>query len=234
MNFKIVIRAGKCEKYISRCLHSVLNQTEHNWNAVVMVDDWGDKTLERAKAFECDKIKVYWHLKPTGLSYNIYYGSKLSLTEPDDILGYLDGDDSLTNKALFYAGRLHRKGALITYGSFNSERTGKLHRWNKEMPRGTNHRKSRFYTSHFKTMRGKVFREIPESYFKHKKEWIPCASDIALTMPALDLVHPRYVKHLNKPVYIYNDLNPHNVNRDKQRKWKKLIQAKKPLKRLFS
>jgi len=231
--FRIIIRGRNCENYIVRCLNSVLMQDE-KFMCTIILDPCTDRTVEIIKSMVDDRFTIVHNKEKMGLGHNIWYGMQVCGAQPEDICVFLDADDYLGLNALRVVNKVYsKKKCLATYGSFVALSTGKLHHWNNKLPKGVNHREYRFSTSHLKTVKGKVLSRIPEEYFIHKDKFVPCASDVALMMPVIDLIGTKNLYHVKKKIYYYNDKNPDSKTREKQKKWKRIVQAKKPLKRMF-
>jgi glycosyltransferase involved in cell wall biosynthesis len=89
----IVIPAYKAEKFINETLDSVVNQTYRNIEAFVIDDGSPDNTLEMARKFESEKLKVLTQknqgacvARNKGLSMST--GKYIQFLDADDVLSY--------------------------------------------------------------------------------------------------------------------------------------------------
>lgn len=93
MNKKIsvIVAVYNTEKYLDRCIESLLNQTYKNIELVIVEDCSTDSSRKLLKKYKENKnIKVFYNRKNRGLSYSRNYGLKKST---GDFIGYIDSDD---------------------------------------------------------------------------------------------------------------------------------------------
>lgn len=91
--FSIIIPVYNVEKYINKCLESVFNQTEDDYEVIVVNDGTQDKSIELIKDYN---IKII-NQKNQGLSQARNKGAKLAKGE---YLIFLDSDDYLEKDTL--------------------------------------------------------------------------------------------------------------------------------------
>lgn len=90
MLVSIIIPVYNIEKYLSRCLKSVINQTYKNLEIIIINDGSTDKSLFIANKFASDqRVKIYTQ-KNRGLSAARNYGISLASGE---YISLVDGDD---------------------------------------------------------------------------------------------------------------------------------------------
>lgn len=93
MNKKIsvIVAVYNTEKYVERCLNSLLNQTYQNLEIIVVEDGSTDNSKEVLKKYSNnDKIKLIYNKKNSGLSYSRNVGLE---NVTGDYIGYIDSDD---------------------------------------------------------------------------------------------------------------------------------------------
>ena len=93
MNKKIsvIVAVYNTEKYLDRCIESLLNQTYKNMELVIVEDCSTDSSRKLLKKYKENKnIKVFYNRENRGLSYSRNYGLKKST---GDFIGYIDSDD---------------------------------------------------------------------------------------------------------------------------------------------
>lgn len=92
LKYTVIICGYNIEDYIETAVNSVLEQDYENYEIILVNDGSQDKTLEKIKKYESDKVKIVNNVKNKGLgaSRNI----AVSIATGDYIL-YLDGDDTM-------------------------------------------------------------------------------------------------------------------------------------------
>lgn len=94
MRVSIIVPVYNAEKYLSACIESVINQTNSNWELILVDDGSSDKSLDICKSYAEEhktKIKVY-HKKNEGQYLTRMFGIELCTGE---YIGFLDADDFL-------------------------------------------------------------------------------------------------------------------------------------------
>lgn len=93
MNKKIsiIVAVYNTEKYLKKCLNSLLNQTYQNLEIIVVEDCSTDNSKEVLKKYSHnDKVKLIYNKKNSGLSYSRNVGLE---NATGDFIGYIDSDD---------------------------------------------------------------------------------------------------------------------------------------------
>ena len=88
----IIIPVYNAEKYISKCLDSILNQTEKDFEIIIIDDGSQDRSLERCKyygknekrvkVFYIKKIQVFQKARNTGIKHS--NGDYITFVDIDD------------------------------------------------------------------------------------------------------------------------------------------------------
>lgn len=94
MKISIVVPVYNCERYINECIESVINQTNDNWELVLVNDGSTDKSAEICNIYSNkypDKILAF-HKENEGQFLTRKYGI---LKCTGDYVGFLDADDLL-------------------------------------------------------------------------------------------------------------------------------------------
>lgn len=118
MKVSIVIPVYNVEKYICRCIDSVLAQSYKNFEVVVVDDQSPDRSIELVESYQSEKIRIIKHTQNRGLPASRNTGVKHSY---GDYLLFLDSDDFLKPYALekcIATAQDHQSDIV----SFNSER----------------------------------------------------------------------------------------------------------------
>lgn len=93
MNKKIsiIVAVYNTEKYLKKCLNSLLNQTYQNLEIIVVEDCSTDNSKEVLKKYSHnDKVKLIYNKKNSGLSYSRNVGLE---NATGSYIGYIDSDD---------------------------------------------------------------------------------------------------------------------------------------------
>ena len=89
----VIVPVYNTEKYLRRCLNSLVNQTLEDIEIIVIDDCSPDNSKEILKEYEKkykDKIKVFHNKTNKGIGYNRNYGIKKATGE---YIGFVDSDD---------------------------------------------------------------------------------------------------------------------------------------------
>ena len=97
MKVSVVVPVYNVEKFISRCLDSLLSQTYQDFEIIVVDDCSLDSSISLVETYESDKIEIHSHDKNKGLSASRNTGVQYCT---GDYLLFLDADDFLTPNAL--------------------------------------------------------------------------------------------------------------------------------------
>lgn len=93
MKVSVIVPVYNTEKYLRRCLDSLVNQTIEDIEIIVINDCSPDNSKEILKEYEKkhkDKIKVFHNKTNKGIGYNRNYGIKKATGE---YIGFVDSDD---------------------------------------------------------------------------------------------------------------------------------------------
>jgi glycosyltransferase involved in cell wall biosynthesis len=230
MKFHILVRAYNAEKYIGKCIRSILNQTIETWDALIVLDAPKDKTYSKVEPYVCDKIRCVVNKRRQGCSYNMYYGigqlcpgfsHGVNYFSPDDAVAILDGDDWLPKHALRIVEKTYEAhpDALVTYGSYTRSSDGRKTKTSRPYPKGSNVRTAKWRASHLKTFRWSLVPMIKPNWFRDRHgNWLPAASDLALMIPLIRTVGLSKCIHIPKITYRYR--NDAHERCDKKIQWR--------------
>lgn len=113
MKYSIIIPVYNTEKYIEKCIESVLNQTYKNFEIIIINDGSTDKSEEILKTYEKNnKITIITQTNH-GLSYSRNIGIKKST---GDYVLFLDSDDYYELNLLEKLNEVARKEDMIKFG----------------------------------------------------------------------------------------------------------------------
>lgn len=117
MRFSVIVPLYNCEKYIDKCLESLINQKYNDYEIIVVNDGSTDKSLEIVNSLIYDKknIKVITQ-ENQGLSGARNTGIKNSIGE---YLVFIDADDFVEESLLFELDKTISDQDIIIYGFYS-------------------------------------------------------------------------------------------------------------------
>ena len=237
--FNIIVPVFNAEKYIKKCLNSIIKQSYKNYQVKVIDDCSTDYSYELALEI-CSRYENFYISKNSrrlGALNNINKLLSLNVEEPSKTINILvDGDDYLYSGDVLDI--LYEKyintNCLITYGSHLSSKGIQGKRYPRLIRNLNLYRKYFWYASHLKTFRHDLWLSINQNDLLDKNgQYFPCASDLAIMFPMLEMAGNRqqYVKDI---LYVYNEFNPisnHNIRRKEQISAANQIRRKKRYKK---
>jgi glycosyltransferase involved in cell wall biosynthesis len=241
----VIVPFFNAQDYIKLCMESIAQQDYENYQLIMIDDASTDNSLSVVKStvenFSKDfqnKVKLVVNKNNYGAVHNHIHA--LNLTNNDDIIMLVDGDDWLVNNnTIFHLyNDLYQQGAEFTYGSCWSL-VDKIPLIAQDYPSNVKEKKAyrnhKFawnmpYT-HLRTFNKKLYRNIDESRFKDNQgNWLRAGGDGALFYEMIERANPNKVVAVKEIVYNYNDINPLNdykINGDEQTKNAQIILNKK-------
>lgn len=215
----VITPVYNAEKYITKCIDSVMAQDYDNWMMIIVDDASTDNTFEVAYEKTNGKIAVIQNEANQGAVKNQLDTIRL-VCRPDDIVILLDGDDALVNDPQIFQmyNNLYDDTTEFTYGScwsmvdnipliaqhypehVKQNKTYRQHKFNWNMP----------YT-HLRTFKASLLMNEDDTKFKDENgDWYKAGGDGAVFYTAIENADPDKVKVVTDVVYLYNDINPLN------------------------
>ena len=226
----VVTPMYNAENYIEKCIKSVITQDYDNYLMVIIDDGSIDNSYEIAKRYESDKIKVIKNIENKGAVRN-QIETIIEYREKNDIIMFLDGDDSLVNnnQIFHFYNNLYDGTTEFTYGScwsmvdriplisqpypneIKQEKKYRSHKFNWNMP----------YT-HLRTFKAFLLDSVDDNKFKDEQgNWYKAGGDGSIFYTLIEKADPNKIKVVQDIVYNYNDMSPLNdykVNASEQTK----------------
>ncbi len=233
--FNIIIPVFNSEKYIKKCLNSIIKQTYKNYQVNVIDDCSTDYSYELALEIcnRYDNFDICKNPRRLGALNNINKLLSLNIEAPSKTINILvDGDDYLYSGDVLDI--LHEKyintNCLITYGSHLSSKGVQGKKYPSLIRKLNLYRKYFWYASHLKTFRHDLWLSINKSDFlTNNGHYFSVASDLAIMFPMLEMAGDRQ-EFIKEILYVYNDKNPisdHKIRRKEQILAAKEIRKKK-------
>ena len=222
--FNIIVPVFNAEKYIEKCLNSIIKQTYQNYQVQVIDDCSTDSSYELALEIctNFENFSIRKNSRRLGSLNNICELLSLEISEPSKTIDILvDGDDYLYSGDvinILYEKYLNTN-CLITYGSHLSSKGIQGKKYPRLVREFNLYRKYFWYASHLKTFRHDLWLSINKNDLVDQNgNYFSVASDLALMFPMLEMAGNRqeFVKDI---LYVYNDRNPisdHKIRRKEQ------------------
>ena len=213
--FVVVVPVYNAEKYIKKCMYSILNQDYDNFDIVVIDDCSTDNTTKiLKKLYKEYEFDLIINDKRVGSALsNIVKGINLKSNNEEDIIITVDGDDWLSNdNVISYLNNIYQDNNIwMTYGQFIPA-SGTYGKYCKQIKDTKTYRKSGLWiTSHLRTFKRKIWNLIKDEDLRDDdNEYYKIGSDTAWMYPLIELCGNNHIKFIDDVLYIYNDLSPFN------------------------
>jgi len=238
--FRIVIVGWKAERYVERCLNSVIHQMVQDWTACVVLDPAEDRTAEIAKSFELKdpRFKVILNSTRMYSIRNIIRSIIEQHPSDEDIIAILDADDWFSDTDTLKIVKKYydaNPNLLVTHGSWVSYPDPSVFTNNcsytaEDWAKGI--RKVNWRASHLRTFKFKIWKHVKHEDFKGSDgEYVKAAGDLALMYPMLEIAGQHRIQYIHELIYTYNQETPdndHKVHLQEQMSTADYIAAKKP------
>lgn len=225
-----------CDKYLDRCLQSIKNQNYESWICYLLNDLSTDNSKLIAEKY-CSQDPRFILIDNDRKYYQPGNYDKVVRSESileDDIVIEVDGDDWLaTSDAFSKVVDKHKKGFLITHGSFvySDGRPGFSKPFTVEQLRV-----SIANATHLRSWRAKLWKSIKVEDLFVNDWYAETAGDVFFMLPMLEMAGNDRICHMKDILYIYNESNPindHKVNLQKQLTFANIGRAKNKYARKF-
>ena len=222
--FNIVVPLFNAEKYIEKCLLSIINQSNKRFQ-VQVVDDCSSDSSYKIAASICkdnNNLKIFRNNKRIGALNNICNLLSTKIEEPTKTVNLIiDGDDYLYSSDVLniLEAKYTKTNCLITYGSHISSKGVQGKKYPRLIREFNLFRKYFWYASHLRTFRHDLWLALnPKDLLNKNQEYYPVAWDLAIMLPMLEMAGKRQ-EFISEVLYAYNDENPisdHKIRRKEQ------------------
>ena len=221
--FKIISVGWTCAPFIVQTLRSVEEQSHEDWEIFIGYDqsqDLGAEIIARWCADRPRDSRWRYLCNPDQrfAVQNQVEGIQSLSPDDEDIIVFLDldGDQLANSNVLQRLADYYADNTLVTYGNYRPEPDPGTTTPPRPVPQdvvdNNSYRQyilqSGCFFNHLRTMKGKVFKAIPESYFKWPDgTWYTAGTDYTFMLAAMELAGGRY-KCIEETLLIYNHANP--------------------------
>ena len=206
---KIITTCYNCEDFIERCIKSVVQQQENDWELYITDDASTDKSIEIAEkaAREDPRIKIIKNNKNRGAVYNKTFNF-VSVAKPndEDIIVTLDGDDFFCDpQALTYLKKVYSKGYWFTYGGADHSKGYVMNpnfytpvNWSRSL------RNQDFCLGHLRSHKFFLLKNVKDVDLRYRNGTLfKIPEDIVLFIPMAEMAGPDKCFHIDIPLYFY-------------------------------
>ena len=223
--FKIIIPSYNNEDWVEYNVASVLNQNYDNYEVLYINDKSTDNTFNKVKDIvgKFSNWTIINNKKNKGAMYNYFEHLDSFLTDDEDILVHLDGDDwlyddnVLENLNKYY----NEKDCWMTYGGFvcwdgseevtlpNPQSTP----YSDFVHKYKMYRKDQWRASHLRTFKSFLIKAIDNKDLKSSidKEYFWHASDLSFQFPCLEMCSKDKIGVVDFYTHVYNQSNQNAI-----------------------
>ena len=207
------------EKYIERCLYSIMSQTFKDFKCYITDDMSTDNSADLVKKIikEDDRFVLIEnkekYYQPGNYDQVIRNNNNI---DDYEVCVEVDGDDWLPDsKTLERINNVYNDpNVWIANGSFRY--SNGMSGFSKKQLNFESIRTQRFTASHIRTWRAFLWRNIKEEDLKDDNGvYWKVAGDLAFMYPMLEMAGQEHYKYMTDVNYVYNEQNPlndHKVN----------------------
>lgn len=214
--FIVVVPVFNSEKYIKKCIESILFQNYSNYKLVVMDDCSTDNTYNNINNIQDTNnynfVVCKNHYRVGSALANIVKGIELFSHNPEDVIVTVDGDDFLYNNTVltYLNGVYQDENIYMTYGQF-IPLSGSYGKFCRPIADTRKYRKAEWCASHLRTFKNKLWYRINDADLRDKNgEYFKVTGDAAYLYPLLEMCGAKHHKFVDEILYVYNDINPAN------------------------
>lgn len=224
VQFAVVSAARNCERWVSKNVGSVIEQSYPHWRAVLIDDASHDNTFDvaRTTAGQDPRYTVLRNESPHGALANIVRASARAARAPNDVIVIIDGDDWLADS--FALERLAEHyvdpNLWLSYGSHKLLRGRLRDRLRGRPSRGQarpipesvsrlglyRYQNGPWCASHLRAYRKFLWDEVRDEDLRDDNgDYFCSAADVATMLPLLELAGPEHMRYIDDILYVYNN-----------------------------
>lgn len=213
-NFRITIPVFNAEKFIEKCIDSVLTQTYSNWTALVVNDGSTDRTGEIAEQIcaKDNRISVFNNPINEGPLASIVKCIAHLCKNGEDVVVNLDGDDWFySNDVLEYLNEVYKDPSVwMTHGGVKPILGRLKFPENQPVKDYASYRKKEGWkVGHLRTFKKKLWDHIKDKDLRDSQgKYYRVSGDAAFIYPMVEMCGTLHRRKIERPLYIYNDTNP--------------------------
>lgn len=210
LEFLIVVTGYNCQRYVEKCMLSVLSQTYPNFKAVFVSDGSTDGTEKELQKHRSRNIEFMIKSKNEGAAKGRWEAIKEYAKKDETVIVLVGMDDQLRPHALHRIAQEYYVRKWMTYGNWvNQNGRGlpkdfQLH-FDDATHANRDYRKVLYRSTAPNTFKRFLFDQIPESDFKIGGRWINSATEGELMFSCLEMCGRDRIGVIEQPIYMYNE-----------------------------
>jgi len=234
----ILTTTYNCEKYIEKCLYSIMSQSLKDFTCYITDDLSTDNTVKIIEGIIKDDKRFILIKNKNKMYQPGNYDQVIRELNIDDseICVEVDGDDWLANSnVLQFINNVYSNSEIwMTSGSFKYS-NGSLG-FSTQPINFENIRKQSFTLSHIRTWKSWLWKKIKQEDLKDfEGNYWKVAGDLSFMFPMFEMCGEKHYRYLSELLYVYNEQNPlndHKVNMPDVNKIVNIIRSKEEYKPL--
>lgn len=210
--FAVVVTVRNAAPWIEACLASIAMQ-EAPFKCLVIDDASTDDTVGIACAFATadPRFVVVVNAERKWQARNMVEGARLVTDNPEDVVVFVDGDDSLLPDAFLRIRQEYMTGAWMTYGNFVTSEGKRSHigPYPARIARSGDFAKWTWQATAIRTFKRFLLDYLKDEDFTLAGEWPKVAGDVCVLVPMLEMACER-ARPILDPIYVYNTTTADN------------------------
>lgn len=206
---RIVSSGYNCEKYVAKCIESVMKQTVTDWKLYVIDDGSTDRTRFEIMEHNKDpRIASFSYGQNKGAAYRRW--QVITTFNPGDIVLLLGLDDELLPNCLEEVMKQYDKGKWMTYGNWINQHGKGLPvdfalDFDDKTHAERSYRTVTYRSTAPNTFYAKLFHAIPAEDFMIDGKWIDSTTESEVMFSCLEMCGRERIGIIKKPIYLYNE-----------------------------
>jgi len=215
---KIISTVYNAEKWVGKCVMSMITQTFTDFEAVIIDDCSTDSTYSEIMRYvepNDERFTIIRNEKNLKALPNYINHIPKMCDDDEDIIVSIDGDDWFYT-ALEYINQIYNsKNVWLTYGQYITSIDLKKHNsrlgCSRPLKNIKDTRKFGVNFSHLKTWRYKLWKQIKDDDLRNQNgDYVQTAWDLPMMLPMIEMAGLDRIKYIDKLMYVYNIDNPLN------------------------
>lgn len=220
MDFLILVTGYNCQKYVSRCVESIKNQTYKNLQAILINDGSTDSTLDeimKTARFGESRFILQHFPENNGAAKRRYDAIKKFAHSEETVVLLMGMDDELKPNCLSEIKKQYDSGKWMTYANWISNEgntlTNEFLTFDESTHANRDYRKVRYRSTAPNTFKRFLFDQLTEEDFKLNNEWVKATTESNLMFSCLEMCGKEKIGVIYDPIYIYNVGRPDNARK---------------------
>jgi glycosyltransferase involved in cell wall biosynthesis len=221
MNKFVIFSSGyNASEYVEGHIKSIQNQFYKNYVHIIIDDASTDDTYDKAVKLKDDKTFIYRNNNNIKWISNALKYLDKHIENDEDIIVLVDLDDRLMNSNVLHIvnNAYIKSKCWMTYSRFLYSRHNTTSEWipiySKYHLDNKMFRKHVWSFTHLRTFKAFLWKHLNKEDLKGPDgQYVKYSYDRFLCLPMLEMSSPSHITHIPEILYIYNDINPLQVEK---------------------